>query len=213
MGAIDLLLFWKKNSRAKIRNFSYGDRYYEAKCNIGNLEYIKRGISDTGKHKKLSPKEIKMFNISFGLNEQQVMAKLGKPNYKLRKRVLGHVHKIFFYRIESAEFLSFVQVHFFDNNFYMGKCYVKDATKISKSRIERVISGKYLGSNQENVYNYSIADKNNNRLEVNDSIHFLLTYVSGDQALYQKIYDLADRLQDMKHEKENKEYNLLFETL
>lgn len=213
MGAIDLLFFWKRNNRGKIRNFSYGDKYYEAKCNVGNLEYIKRDIGDTGRHKKISPKEIKMFNISFGLNEQQITAKLGKPNYKLRKRVLGHVHKILFYRIESAELLSFVQVHFFDNKFYMGKCYVKDATKISKSRIERVISEKYLGSPTESVYNYSISDQSNNRLEVNDSIHFLLTYVSGDSSLYQKIYHLADRLQDMKHEKENKEYNLLFDTL
>ena len=212
MGAIDLLFFWKKN-KANIRNFSYGDKYYEAKCNVGNLEYIKKDIGDTGRLKKISPKKIKMFNIDFGLTEQQVIEKLGKPSYKLRKRVMGHVHKILFYRIESAELLSFVQVHFFDNKFYLGKCYVKDATKISKSRIERVVSAKYLDGDVKNVYNYTVQDEGGNRLEVNNSVHFVLTYVSGDSSLYQKIYHLADRIHDMKREKENKEYNLLFDTL
>ena len=98
MGALDLLFFWKKNSSAKVRNFSYGDKYYEAKCNVGNLEYIKRSIISSSKHTKNTKKEIKMFNLSFGLTTQEVMSKLGKPNFKLRKRVLGHVHKIFFWK-------------------------------------------------------------------------------------------------------------------
>lgn len=213
MGVLDLLFFWKKKSRAAVRNFSYGDKYYEAKCNIGNLEYIKRAVDNSSRDIKSTNKSIKMFHLNFGLTELEVMKKLGKPSYKLRKRVMGHVHKIFFYRVESAGFLSFVQIHFFDNTFYKGKCYVKNTSSDSKSRIERVISEKYLNTSVEHIQNYAITDQHNNRLEVDDSVHFLLSYTSGDSALKEKIYQLVDKQQYMKDQKESKEYNLLFETL
>lgn len=141
--------------------------------------------------------------IDFGMTEEETKAIIGKPLTHFINPAVPK-HSVFFYKWHMGSYKTNVELHFYNNSFFLGVCALNSRIKNSdKEKIQTVLCEKYDVTHQtETNTKVIIADQYANTIVVNDAVTYTLQYLSGDYALRDNLHQVLDQIISKSKNKE-----------
>lgn len=145
--------------------------------------------------------------LHFGQSAQDVLAKWGKPEHKVKLRK-GVDIEIFMYRLKVGGMKTKCEIHFIDNRLYHFCYRFRRPEQEQKKRIYNIVEFKYLTGAEVGLKNGSVVeDKNGNWLSVEDKFDFVVNYVADDEVV-RHLLEFEIDLYTARHEKKQRKYHV-----
>jgi len=184
--------------------------YYENKNCLNSIDKLNNLIKpDLSSHLEIesNSKEIKPYNLPFGLLVKKAKKRLGKPSFHLNNSAIIPKHEVLFYKTSINQFKLLIQIHFIDNKsfFICNQIYSNDELQLQdKQKIVSLITEKYCNHPLKNNTTVSIKlmDKNKNLIYTNDEFSFYVYYLTGDLKIYKILQTMQKKIKKQKEKKE-----------
>ena len=168
---------------------SYGQTkkdYYQSRVFLRNLDQLSNIFEPTSLADEHTSVPIKFFGIDFGSSIKETVKKLGRPNFKTTEIRLFNDHQIVFYRLKISGIGSIIQLHFIQNQFFLGVTEMRTNSNKEKETIFDLMKEKFKVENS--VIGKFIEDQNGNQLNmINDVVPYAV-YTSADPALRKALF-------------------------
>lgn len=188
-------------SKKKSRYLQSRESFYESRNFLSTYSRVSSIVQDTSTNSLTTDKTIKFYGLDFGVSIKKAMEHLGKPNYVSKANTLLRKHKTIFYRISIAQVKCILQLHFVQDQFFLGLIEIRSTEKEVKREVTQLIKQKY-GIDQEQ-WTGAIYDGDKHQIELKNDIVPYIVYKSGDADLKESIrFQLAQN-----HAKKQKYYD------
>ncbi len=175
--------------------------YYKRQSEIKKYEHFLNkvnGCKNTERNSFTAPIRIKPFGLNFGLSKQEVIAKLGKPDYVLIETGLD-CHNVVYYRKTSSVHTNLLQIHFINDKMVYAMNRIKDISSKREDfciNITRLLLSKYSLKSHEDLHNIDsiICDDYDNKVSVTETLGISIRYISGSN-------DFVDFIKDKTEDK------------
>ncbi len=162
--------------------------YYQRQCDIKNYDHFLKRVSesvDSNVNSFNAPKRIKPLGLNFGVNKQEVVLELGKPDYILIETGLDH-HQVLFYKKRSLGHSYLLQIHFVNGRMVYAMNGIRNVSSKRGNffmKITSMILKKYLLNSYEelNVHDAEICDDFNNRVIINETLGLSIRFIDGSK--------------------------------
>lgn len=163
--------------------------YYERENLIKDIEDLNKNLNPFPSAAYLKALNEITFN---GLPLQQITlsqlrTELGTPTSSISNTDQIKNHRIHFYRDSLGMFRILSQYHFIGNEFIFASNRFSSQSRLSqddKNQIVGQVQKKYLGESVKsklNKFDFKFKDELNNRLFIDDDVHFYLNYIPGSE--------------------------------
>ncbi len=143
--------------------------------------------------------------IDFGTPKSQVIKTLGSPFLYFENPELKS-HTVIFYKCYIGNYKTNLELHFFNQIFFMGVfTFNQVSDPKEKNKIKDILFEKYKVSNEEcKNENQIIVDKHQNRILINDNIHYSIVYISGNEIIQNNIKNNIEQITSLIKIKEQR---------
>lgn len=176
-----LMPFRKK----KYRYLQSRESFYESRNYLASPGRLSSFIDRTSTNDLEAKKPIRFYGLEFGTSMKVTLDHLGKPNYMSKKSALLKKHVTIYYRITIAQVKCILQLHFLQDQFFLGLIEIRNATQEMKQEVMRLIKRKY--NVDDDQWRGSICDADNHQIELKDDIVPYIVYKSGHEKINESI--------------------------
>lgn len=165
--------------------------FYEARNVLSNIEGFQRLLQPVSQGTCKTQTVIRCYGLSFGVSLKESMASLGKPNFISKKSSFLPDHQILFYKVRISQVKCILQLHFFQDQFFLGVIELRSDRKDFKNRVTDILRKKY--SIPKNTWTGTLSDPYENTIEMKANMVPHIVYRFGDKRLNQQLrLQLAD---------------------
>lgn len=172
-------------SKKKYRYLQSRESFYEGRNFLSSYSRLSSIVKYTSTNDLDTKKSIKFYGLDFGISMKKAIGHLGKPNYVSKHSTLLRKHKAIYYRINIAQVKCILQLHFLNDQFFLGLIEIRSSDEQVKNEVTSLISRKY--GMEDGRWNGSIKDASDNRIELKDDIVPYIVYLSGDEQIRESI--------------------------
>ena len=198
-----------KNLTQKRDHYSGSAHYYQLTVfdRYTNLKSLMRVFCDSqSSHSFTTTENIKFKgSIEFSTPESQVIKTLGNPIVYFENPELQN-HSILFYKCFIGNFKTNLELHFYDEKFFMGVySFNRIKGNADKNKIKNILYEKYkvtgeAGKDDDLV----IVDKNSNTVMISDHINYSYIYISGNDEILAELKSNIDHIISIVKNKEKR---------
>ncbi|MFP4090227.1 MAG: hypothetical protein ACLFUB_18220 [Cyclobacteriaceae bacterium] len=174
------------SATAKVMTYrSYYDRedYYSSMVTENTVEKLLalwQGLENAQMTPEVS---IKFRDIPFDISPQDIIMKLGRPNFVFKNQHRLKGHKVYFYRLRLDHLRSIVQLHFLDEKFFYARYIIKDFNEQETRTLREAYAVKYFLHEQ----GLPVKDAAGNLLTMDVGLFLNIRYLSGRTELIDKL--------------------------
>ncbi|GEM_PF-797503 len=182
--------------------------YYEARNILPDSASFERLSIESKTEERKTQTTIKCYGLDFGSSVKESITSLGKPNYISKRTSFLRDHDILFYKVNISKVKCILQLHFFQDQFFLGVIELRSDRKDFKSRVTDVLMQKY--DVPKNIWTGRLSDPQQNTIEMRANMVPYIVYRFGDRLLNQRLqFQFANNTHQLRKEAD-KELDFLF---
>ncbi|MGW8124148.1 hypothetical protein ACV07N_15925 [Roseivirga echinicomitans] len=186
--------------------------FYEGKNYLSNqaqLLGLTKNLSNTTVEN--TDKCIRFYGVDFGQTSKSVVQHLGKPNYSSRKKSVLKNHKILFYRVTVCKVNCILQLHFLNDEFFLGVLEVKNSNVEIHKEITELVRKKYNIRQEDWVG--TLIDSENNTLNIKEGMIQRMTYYTGNPLIRAEIKSQVEKIHVLKEKHGHLNHELILKMI
>lgn len=191
----DIFTFRKKGLQYRVnrRDFYEGRNYLSNQSRLLNLFDNLRTPQEFR-----TEKNIRFYGFNFGRSRKAAIKHLGRPNYCFAKKSLLNNHCVLFYRVTLNKVKCVLQLHFIDDEFFLGIIETRSTGQAVQREIASLIRQKYKVSDSQ--WTGKIIDASNHSIEMTDGMIQRIIYLSGFTEHKQKIQAQIEKIKKIRQD-------------